>query len=218
MDKQPGFDRLTFRNNVLRKDGNLPVNAMDIITVGFGVYGDFHTIRTVDISHNTFIISASQRENWSFNVIDLMAYPQVINWNDNVLLRFVEAKGAVPSGIVFVSQIDPIDERTIINIGPNNYLSGQEPLTTQSNRNGKATVNGWDKLHLLQAMSREQLETMLGINLHDANAADFGRFNAQTNAWYREHSAGASYEPGKNMMPVPAPVPAPVSAAATAAK
>lgn len=204
MDKQPGFDKLTFRNNVLRKDGNLPVNAMDIITVGFGVYGDFHTIRTVDISHNTFIISASQRENWSFNVIDLMAYPQVINWNDNVLLRFVEARGAVPSGVVFVSQIDRIDERTIINIGPNNYLSGQEPLTKQAARNGAATINGWDKLQLLQAMSREQLEAMLGINLHDAMTADFGRFHAQTNAWYREHKAGASYDLGKGILPVPA--------------
>ena len=130
-----------------------------------------------------------------------MAYPQVINWNDNVFLRFVEAKGAVPSGVVFVSQIDPIDERTIINIGPNNYLSGQEPLSKQAARNGAATINGWDKLHLLQAMSREQLEAMLGINLHDPLAADFGRFSTQTNTWYREHEAGASYDPGKSMLP-----------------
>ena len=112
MDKQPGFDRLTFRNNVLRKDGNLPVNSMDIITVGFGIYGNFTTVRTVDISHNTFVISTTQRQNWSFNVIDLMARPQVINWNDNVFLRFVEDKDAAPSGIVFVSKIDPVDEKT----------------------------------------------------------------------------------------------------------
>ncbi len=202
MDKQPGFDRLTFRNNVLRKDGNLPVNAMDIICVGFGMYGDFHTVRTVDISHNTFVISATQRENWSFNVIDLMASPQVIDWNDNVFLRFVEAKDANPSGIVFVGKIDPVDEKTIINIGPNNYLSGQETLTEQREGRGTATVNGWKGMHILPAMTREELEAMFAINLHDALSADFGRFNAES-PWYKEHKAGAT----QDMMPAAPPRP-----------
>jgi len=201
MDKQPGFDRLTFRNNVLRKDGNLPVNSMDIICVGFGIYGSFTTVRTVDISDNTFVISATQRENWSFNVIDLMARPQVIKWDDNVFLRYVEEKDAAPSGIVFVAKIDPVDEKTIIDIGPNNYLSGQETLTRQKEGNGTATIKGWEGLHILPAMSRSELEEKLGINLHDVTASDFGRFNAETNAWYKEHKAGASYAPGGAMPP-----------------
>ena len=191
MDKQPGFDLLTLRNNVLRKDGDLPVNSMDIICVGFGQYGDFKTVRTVDISHNTFILSTTQRQNWSFNVLDLMATPQVIEWNDNVFLRYVEEKDAAPSGIAFVSKIDPVDERTVINIGPNNYVSGQEPLIAQKEGNGSATVNGWDGLHVLPSMSRDDLEKTFGINLHDASAPDFGRFDPSANAWYHEHKAGA---------------------------
>ena len=203
MDKQPGFERLTFRNNVLRKDGNLPVNAMDLIAVGFGIYGKFTTVRTVDISHNTFVISATQRENWSFNILDLMAKPQVIKWDDNVFLRYVDAKDAAPAGIVFVAKIDPVDDKTIIEIGPHNFISAQESLQQQKEGNGQATIKGWDNLTKLPAMSRAELEKKFGINLHDQASADFARFNAETNAWYKEHPAGATMTPGTKTMPVP---------------
>jgi len=209
MDKQPGFDRLTLRNNVLRKDGDLPVNSMDIIIVGLGIYGNFTTVRTIDISHNTFVISATQRQNWSFNVIDLMARPQIIEWNDNVFLRFIEEKDAAPSGVVFVSQIDPIDEKTIVDIGANNFMSGQETLTKQAQRSGAATINGWDKLNMLPSMTRAELEAKFGINLHDAHSPDFGRFNAETNKWFLDHKAGANFTPGKDTVPAFKPTPSP---------
>ncbi len=195
MEFQPGFERITVRNNVIRKSDNLPVNSMDIIITGFDVYGDIQTVRTVDISHNTFVISATRQRNWSFNVIDLIPRPQVIEWNDNVFLRYVEGEGATPSGITFVAKINPVDEKTIINIGPNNYMSGQDPIEVQKQGNGTATVNGWDRLTMLPDMTREQLEQALGINLHDPSAPDFGRLNAASNAWYREHKAGASFTP-----------------------
>ena len=66
---------------------------------------------------------------------------------------------------------------------------------------GKATLKGWDRLHLLPSMTRAQLEQTLGINLHDATAPDFGRFDAAANPWYKEHRAGASYTPGKLKIP-----------------
>jgi len=50
-------------------------------------------------------------------------------------------------------------------------------------------------------MSREQLETMLGINLHDPMGAD-SALQCPGEPLYREHKAGASYEPGKVTMPV----------------
>ena len=50
-------------------------------------------------------------------------------------------------------------------------------------------------------MSRAELEEKFGINLHDVTAPDFGRFNAETNKWYMEHKAGASYTPGGPMPP-----------------
>jgi hypothetical protein len=201
MEFQPGFERITVRNNVLRKSDNLPVNSMDIIITGFDVYGDIQTVRTVDISHNTFVISASRQRNWSFNVIDLIPRPQVIEWNDNVFLRYVEGEDATPSGITFVAKINPVDEQTIVNIGPNNYMSGQDPIEVQRQGNGSATVNGWDRLTMLPDMTREQLEQTLGINLHDPSAPDFGRFNSDSNPWYREHQAGASFTPGTLKIP-----------------
>jgi hypothetical protein len=190
------------RNNVIRKSDHLPVNSMDIIITGFDVYGNIQTVRTVDISHNTFVISATRQRNWSFNVIDLIPKPQVIEWNDNVFLRYAEGENATPSGITFVAKINPVDEKTIVNIGPNNYLSGQDPIEVQKQSNASATVNGWDKLIMLPEMTREQLEQTLGINLHDPSAPDFGRFNAAAGAWYREHRAGASYTPGALRIPV----------------
>jgi hypothetical protein len=203
MEFQPGFEKITVRNNVIRKPNDLPVNSMDVIITGFDVYGDIKTVRTVDISHNTFVISASQRRHWSFNLIDLIPRPQVIAWNDNVVLRYVEEKDAVPSGLVFVTKINPVDEKTIIAIGPNNYLSGQEPLTVQREGNGQATVKGWEEMHLLPAMTRPELEKTLGINLHDPLAPDFGRFNAKSSAWYQKHKAGAAFVPGKLKIPSP---------------
>jgi len=201
MEFQPGFGKITLRNNVIRKDGNLPVNSMDFIITGFDVYGDIKTVRTVDISHNTFIISATRQRQWSFNMIDLIPRPQVIAWNDNVVLRYVEEKGATPSGLTFVTKINPVDEKTIIAIGPNNYLSGQEPLEVQREGNGHATIEGWDRMHLLPDMTRAQLEQTLGINLHDPSSPDFGRFNAKSGVWYRKHKAGASYTPGTLRIP-----------------
>jgi len=201
MEFQPGFERITVRNNVIRKSDNLPVNSMDIIITGFDVYGDIQTVRTVDISRNTFVISTTRQRNWSFNVIDLIPKPQVIEWNDNLFLRYVEEEGATPSGITFVAKISPVDQRTVINIGPRNYMSGQDPIEVQKQGNGHATVNGWENLTMLPDMSREQLEAMLGINLHDPSAPDFGRFNAASNAWYREHGAGASFMLGALRIP-----------------
>lgn len=201
MEFQPGFERITVRNNVIRKSDNLPVNSMDIIITGFDVYGDIQTVRTVDISHNTFVISATRQRNWSFNVIDLIPRPQVIEWSDNVFLRYVEGEDATPSGITFVAKINPVDEKTIINIGPNNYMSGQDPIEVQKQGNGNATVNGWDTLTMLPDMTLEELERTLGINLHDPSAPDFGRFDADSNAWYREHNAGASFRPGTLTVP-----------------
>lgn len=207
MENQPGFDRLTLRNNVIRKDENLPVNAMDIICVGFGMYGDFHTVRTVDVSRNTFIISTSQRQNWSYNVIDLMAYPQVIKWDNNVFLRYVDEKDAAPSWINFVAKIDPVDERTIIDIGPNNYMSGQPEITRQKEGNGSATIKGWENLKMLPAMTREELEARLGINLQDPLANDFGRFAPEKSAWHRENKAGAIQTEDTRSMPMPSAAP-----------
>jgi hypothetical protein len=69
--------------------------------------------------------------------------------------------------------------------------------------NGNATVNGWEHLTMLPDMTREQLEQMLGINLHDPSAPDFGRFDAKSNGWYREHKAGASFAPGSLRIPTP---------------
>ncbi len=207
MELQPGFERITVRNNVIRKSDDLPVNSMDIIITGFDVYGDIRTVRTVDISHNTFVVSATRQRNWSFNVLDLIPRPQVIEWNDNVFLRYVEDEGATPSGIAFVAKIGPVDEQTIINIGPNNYMSGQDPIEVQKQGNGSATINGWNHLTMLPGMTREQIEQTLGINLHDPLAPDFGRFNAETNRWYQEHRAGASFTPGALAIPTPLPVP-----------
>jgi len=201
MEFQPGFEKITLRNNVLRKSDNLPVNSMDIIITGFDVYGNIQTVRTVDISHNTFVISATRQHNWSFNVIDLIPRPQVIEWNDNVFLRYVEGENATPSGITFVAKINPVDEKTIINIGPNNYMSGQDPIEVQKQGNGSATVNGWDRLTMLPDMTREQLEQTLGINLHDPSAPDFGRFNAKSSVWYLARQAGASFTPGDLKIP-----------------
>ena len=203
MEFQPGFERITVRNNVIRKSDDLPVNSMDIIITGFDVYGDIQTVRTVDISHNTFVISATRQRNWSFNVIDLIPKPQVLEWNDNVFLRYVEGENATPSGITFVAKISPVDEKTIVNIGLNNYMSGQDPIEVQRQGNGNATVNGWEHLTMLPDMTREQLEQMLGINLHDPSAPDFGRFDAASNGWYREHKAGASFAPGSLRIPTP---------------
>ena len=53
-------------------------------------------------------------------------------------------------------------------------------------------------------------------------AADFGRFDESSNAWYKEHKAGASFTPGGVMPPafrptppeVATPAPAPAKAAA----
>jgi hypothetical protein len=201
MEKQPGFEKLTVRNNVFRKTDDLPPNAMDIIITGFDVYGNIQTVRTVDISHNTFILSATRQHNWSFNVIDLIPKPQVVEWKDNLFLRFVEGQGATPSGIEFVSKINPVDAQTVIDIGPNNYLSAQDPIEEQKPGNGSATIKGWETIHRLPALSRAQLEEMLGINLHDATAPDFGRFNSAKNAWYKEHLAGASFGPGMHLPP-----------------
>ncbi len=196
MEKQPGFEKITVRNNVLRKSDDLPPNAMDIIITGFDVYGNIQTNRTVVISHNTFIVSATRQHTWSFNVIDLIPRPQRVEWNDNVFLRFVEGRDAAPSGIVFVSKINPVDERTVVSIGPNNYISAQDPLEPQKPGNGSATIQGWESLNRLPGLSLAQLEERLGINLHDQAAPDFGRFNTAKNAWYRAHKAGASYSPG----------------------
>ncbi|HLK55990.1 MAG TPA: hypothetical protein VKU00_05485, partial [Chthonomonadaceae bacterium] len=201
MEKQPGFEKLTLRNNVIRKTDDLPVNAMDLIITGFDVYGDIPTVRTVDISHNTFILTATRQHHWSFNVLDLIPRPQVIAWNDNVFLRYVEGKEATPSGVTFVSKINTVDEKTIIRIGPNNYLSAQDPLEEQKAGNGNATIQGWETLHRLPDMSLAQLEATLGINLHDASVPDFGRFHATTNAWYGEHKAGATYDAGTSLPP-----------------
>jgi len=202
MEFQPGFERIIVRSNVIRKSDNLPVNSMDFIITGFDIYGDIKTVRTVDISHNTFVLSATRQRNWSFNVLDLLPRPQVIEWNDNVFLRYVEEEGATPSGITFVAKVNPVDEKTIITIGPNNYLSGQEPVEAQKPGNGNATITGWDKLHLLPDMTREQLEQTLGLNLHDPTAPDFGRFDSASSAWHREHKAGASFTPGALRIPV----------------
>src|SRR5205823_1749175 len=111
MEKQPGFEKITVRNNVIRKADPLPPNSMDIIITGFDVYGDIKTVRTVEISHNTFVISTSRRQNWSFNVIDLIPRPQVVQWTSNLFLRFVDGADAAPSGIVFVAKINPVDEK-----------------------------------------------------------------------------------------------------------
>jgi len=203
MELQPGFEKLTLRNNVIRKTNDLPVNSQDFIITGFDFYGTEKPLRTVEISNNTFILSASRQKQWSFTVIDLIPKPQIVKWDGNVFLRYVEGKDATPSGLTFVSKINPVDKDTIIDIGPNNFLSGQEPLTVQSEGRGEATMKGWDKMNMLPDMTREELEEKLGINLHDAASPDFGRFNAETNAWYKEHKAGASYVAGKNKMPMP---------------
>jgi hypothetical protein len=201
MEKQPGFEKITVRNNVIRKSDDLPPNAMDIVITGFDVYGKIPTVRTVDISNNTFVISATRQRHWSFNVLDLIPWPQVVEWNDNVFLRFVESKDATPSGIAFVAKINPVDERTIIDIGPNNYISAQDPFEEQKEGNGSATVRGWDKLNRLPALSLAQLEALLGINLHDPTAPDFGRFNRAKNTWYKEHRAGASFSTPAQLPP-----------------
>ena len=201
MEFQPGFEGITVRNNVILKSDHLPVNSMDIIITGFDVYGNIQTVRTVDVSHNTVVISATRQRNWSFNVIDLIPKPQVIEWNDNVFLRYVEGEGATPSGITFVAKVNPVDEKTIINIGPNNYMSGQGPIEAQKQGKGNAAINGWDRLNLLSDMTREQLEQTLGINLHEPAAPDFGRFNTESSAWYRGHRAGASFTPGTLKIP-----------------
>ncbi len=202
MDKQPGFDKLTLRNNVIRKNGNLPVNAMDIICTGFGNYGFAKTPRTVVVSGNTFVISATQRDCWAFNVLDLMGGIQTVEWNDNVFLRFVEGEGA-PSWMVFVGKIDPVDEKTVIDVGPNNYFSGQEQITVQRDDRGKATIKGWEGMHMLPAMSRADLEAKFGINLHDPMKNDFGRFDPEKSAWYKENKAGATITPALTSMPMP---------------
>ncbi|MHC4714944.1 MAG: hypothetical protein ACYTAN_17005 [Planctomycetota bacterium] len=201
MEFQPGFERITVRNNVIRKSDDLPVNSMDIIITGFDVYGDIKTVRTVDISRNTFVMSATRRRVWMFNVIDLIPRPQVIEWNDNVFLRYVEDKAQQLPGINFIAKINPVDEKTIVNIGPNNYMSGQEPIVQQKEGNGTATINGWNNLSMLPDMSPAELEAMFGINLHDPAAPDFGRFNAEVNKWYLEHRAGATFTPGTLKIP-----------------
>lgn len=205
MEFQPGFGKLTLRNNVIRKSDDLPVNPQDFIITGFDVYGNIQTVRTVDISHNTFLLSATREHHWSFTVIDLIPRPQIVEWNDNVFLRYVEVPGATLPGLTFVSKINPVDEKTIITVGPNNYLSGQDPLEAQRQGNGNATVKRWDQLHLLPNMTRAQLEATFGINLHDPAATDLGRFNAKSNAWYREHKAGAYFTPGELKIPALTP-------------
>jgi hypothetical protein len=40
-------------------------------------------------------------------------------------------------------------------------------------------------------MTLAQLETMFGVNLHDPNAPNFGRFTPELNAWFQAHKAGA---------------------------
>lgn len=199
MDKQPGFDKITLRNNVFYKPDTTPFIGQDLIITGFGeVKTDVN--RTVLISGNTFVIAASREVNWNVNIFQLLGKPQTIRLEKNVMVRFPTGAGHTPSGITLVSKIGHVDQDSVIDLSDGNWMALGEPWTTQREGNGNARVVGLEKVGKLQG-GRNELEQQLGINLHDSSAPDFGRFDESKNTWVRQHHAGAnliSTLPGKN--------------------
>lgn len=195
MDLQPGFTTITVRNNVITKPDSNTYMGFDLILTGFDVSNP--TVRTVNINNNTFILTSTQDTNWGVNVLDVSGGPQIINFDKNVFLRCVAA-GLTPSEIYFVAKFQPATTATVLNIGPSNYMSNQPTIfqqTTGQYSNGTVTINGFSNINQLSNMTIAQLESLLGINLHDPSAADYGRFSETANAWFLAHGAGASLAP-----------------------
>lgn len=201
MDKQPGFEKITVRNNVFYKPDARPFIGQDLIITGFA---DAKTDvkRTVEISHNTFVIAASRQNNWRVNLFQLMSKPQTILLEKNVLVRLTEGPGQTLSGINLVAKISAVDEQTTVDLSAGNWMVLADPWTTQTEGNGSARVIGLDKVGQLNGTAR-QLEEQLGINLHEPSAPDFGRFDAAKNRWYRDHQAGATQIPSAAAPPTP---------------
>ena len=207
MDQQPGFTTITVRNNVITKTDINTYLGFDLILTGFGNGDPTHDppvpppipiVRTVNVNNNTFILTCSQNTNWGVNVFDVSAYPQIINFDKNVFLRCVGA-GLTPSEIRFVAKFEPgASTATVVNIGTGNYMSYQPtvyPQTSGQYANGSITVNGLSNINQLANMTQAQLESLLGINLHDPSAANYGRFSETANAWFLAHGAGAALAP-----------------------
>ena len=205
MDKQPGFDKITVRNNVFYKADVRPSPGQDVIITGFGDV-KAEALRTVELSHNTFVFASAQASNWNINFIDLMGpRPQVIRFDHNVLARFDQGRGKTPSQLSFIIKIYPVDARTIVDVGTGNWIGMGEPWIEQKPGNGSATMQGFDKVGKLPGTLAE-LEKLLAINLHDPATADFGRFDPAKNAWYRQQKAGATMtDPPTTRPALPAP-------------
>lgn len=149
---EPNYRNVVVRNNVLRVTAG--VQIANPVHVGYDNDPALDRKAIVDFSNNSIVTQGNRTDFYRLDFFKPNTPNDIINYNANVFLR-LPASGNMQD-LYFTSQNSSSELQGVVNIGPNNYVGGNDSQCIVG-PGASGTITGFSGLHYLPTKSTYNL-------------------------------------------------------------